>query len=463
MPLGAVCSLVLSTALAPQEPAAIEVIGPAGEPSRALREQLKKGEDDLILFDVGLGVREAVVNLHERWGAIEHERAGDLRALTRAIVERMGHPDDAARAAVGNVAGVAHAVLVAAAERDRLTADQLAEVADVEAAREGTIRFMPSPAPRDWRDARPRGGYARDSWGGELTALFRATVYLRTYLAAWPPELAACWRAQAAACAASPGADFATVEQAMTILFGCGARDPGLVEPAVAPDLVWLHAQQQPAASVQDRLSALFAAVPMREPKAMSDGVLRLCHELGAARASDPLFAALAPAQWQAKWLDAAMFAYAGLREVDCCVRAVGREKIPEAPRIVVEPLPEVWHALRWFDRRHTDLRAVRWPGDDKGGSWVDPVLDALALQQRGEDLPPKLHERLLHMLLWSFEAPDLLLGIATEIEGAGMVRRAMPQLVRVPVVWRGETKKALALRLFLEQERPGGKWEPVR
>lgn len=46
------------------------------------------------------------------------------------------------------------------------------------------------------------------------------------------------------------------------------------------------------------------------------------------------------------------------------------------------------------------------------------------------------------------------------EIEGgAGRVHRAEPQLVRVPIVWRGQTQRALALRLRVEGQRADGTW----
>jgi len=75
--------------------------------------------------------------------------------------------------------------------------------------------------------------------------------------------------------------------------------------------------------------------------------------------------------------------------------------------------------------------------------------------------VPAALNERLREHLLTAFGGADDGLETAMQIECMrGHVRRAVPQLVRVPIVWRGETKKALALRLFVEQQGPEGRWQ---
>lgn len=454
MLLLAACFVAVA-AVAPQEPPAIEVVGRARVPSPALLEQVKKGEDEFLLFDVGYGVREAVVHLHEEWGWCEGERADGLLALLAAMQERWAAGRDGEVTATTNVAAVAHALLLPAALRDELPPAQQAELREVEGGAAGTLRFAAGSPAVDWREARPRGGYASAWDDGEMAGLFRATVYLRAYLARWPAATSAIWRDSAAACrAAGVAPELAMVEAALPILFGATMGEHGLPAPAPSVDLAWLRAHKDERATVHDKLAALFAAVPMSKPAAMSDGVLRLCHVLACAAATDPLFGAMPAEQWRAKWVGAGSFAYVGLREVDSLMRCVGRELLRKPPQVVIEPLPEVWEALRWLERRHDDLRTVRHPETDwhEHGSWVDPVLEALAIQQRGEDLPQKLHDRLREMLLWSFDAPDLLLGTTTELEGvAAPVRRAEPQLVRVPIRWRGETKKALALRLSVE------------
>ena len=459
-------SPILSVAAAqqPQPPAAaaVEVVGPAAVPSFALLAQLKKGEDELVLFDVGYGVRKAVVQLHERWGHVEGERADGLRELLVAMRERWAGATDPDGQRAARVAAVAQGLLLGAAFRDPLPDPFGLELAEVEAGGAGTLRFLEVATPADWSDAVPRGGYAprHEAAPSDLAGLFRATVYLQCYFAAWPCAATTAWREQAAACRRSGAAPELTfVEKVLPILFGVGSSD-GMPQPGVAADLAWLRAQAQTGLA-HDVLPQLFAAVPMPAPASIADGVLRLCHELAGARPDAALFTALAPEQWQAKWRDAAAFAYVGLREVDPLMRCVGRERLPSA-RVVIEPLPRVWEALRWLARRSRDYWAVRSPDHDwhEGATWVDSVLEVLARQQRGEQVPPELEASLLRMLLESFDEPDTLAGTISHVDGVRTpLRRADPHFVRVPIRWRGEVKQALALRLYVEQQDAAGRW----
>ena len=98
-----VCSLAVFLATAPQQPATIEVIGPAREPSAALREQIAKGQDELLLFDVGCGVRQSVLGLHDVWREVEGTRWRAMRALLDAMQERCACCDDAAAKACADV------------------------------------------------------------------------------------------------------------------------------------------------------------------------------------------------------------------------------------------------------------------------------------------------------------------------------------------------------------------------
>ncbi|HEX6812323.1 MAG TPA: hypothetical protein VF384_11915 [Planctomycetota bacterium] len=466
MPLFAATLLALCIASAPQQPAVVEVIGPAPEPGVALRKQVEKGEDEFVLFDVAYGVREVTTNLHDLWGELETKRAEVMSDLMAAMQQRCAGRQDAASIACANVAAVAGALLASATKHTRarprpaLGPDQLAELRDVDAAAAGEQRYFPQRRAFDWKIAQPVGAYAHDRHGWEgMAALYRATIYLRAYSAAWPEDTSAVWCLHVAACRSADGvlaSDLGKLAAQMPILFGAGVDESGVLLPAGAPDLAWLAAHFAEPAPIEDKLAALFAEVPMPSPKALSDGVLRLCHELVIARPTDPLFGAMAPEQWQAKWRDAASFAYVGLREVDALARTFGRDDAPPAPTVVIEPLPAVWEALRWLERRRSLQPGDAW---QKGTSWIDPVIEALELQQKGEDLPVETNDHLRH-LLSRFGDKDRLLGTTTRIEGVpAQVRRGVPHLVRVPIRWRGETKKALALRLFVEQERPAGEW----
>ena len=458
MTILATCCIVLIAAT-PQEPVAVEVVGPARVPGDALREQLEKGADEFLLFDVNYGVREATGDLHELWARLESARAEGMRALLDRMPSECAEP----YAACANVAGVARALLAHPKEQPRqLEPSQRDELREVETAAKGSLRFLPAPLDQDWSIARPIGAYANERYGPDgIAGLYRATIYLRRYLEAWPEETRAAWGRLAASCrGSSPSAqiDLARVESQMPVLFGANVDSSGVLRPRDPPDRAWLRAHAADESRVDQKLAALFAAMPMSSPGSLSDGVLRLCHELTIAQPADPLFGAMDARQWRAKWRDAASFAYLGLREVDCLAVPYGRASEPPAPRVIVEPLPAVWEALRWLDRRIRDPR----PGDGwlLEPSWVDPVLDALALQQKGQDLPADLNDHLRLTLLRRFQGRDKLLGTTTQIEGCpGQVRRAVPQLVRLPIQWRGQTKKALALRLFIEQQGPDAGW----
>jgi hypothetical protein len=385
-----------------------------------------------------------------------------MTELLVAMQDRCSRRDDAAAKACANVAVVAAALLDPDRDRSGLTPAQRDELRDVEGAAAGSLRFLRQPDATEWSEARPIGAYERQQYA----PLYRATVYVRKYRRAWPEATRAAWREHAEALRAGDGSDLARAEAAWSMLFGVSLDASGAGELVSSPDRVWLVGHAGEAASAHEKLVALFTAVPMRLPAASSDGVLRLCHELAVARPTDPLFTALPAAQWQAKWRDAAAFAYVGQREIDGLAFGPCAATIPPAkPTVVVEPLPAVWQAVEWLLRRQEAVGDVLHPpaaGATRRARWITDVLAALRLQQKGEDLPAALEERLRDHLLSAFGGADDGLLTTIRIEGArGSLRRAVPQLVRVPIVWRGETKKALALRLFIEEQGPGGKWEP--
>lgn len=459
-----VCSLAVFMAPAPQQPATIEVIGPAREPSAALREQVAKGQDELMLFDVGCGVRQSVLGLHDVWREVESTRWRAMRALLAAMQERCGRGDDAAAKACADVVAVAAALLDPSRDRAGLTAAQRDELRDVEAAAAGSQRFLPEPVATDWSAARPIGAYAQEHG---YAPLYRATIYLRTYRSTWPRATHAAWQQHAEASRGGDSADLARAETAWSMLFGVALDASGVGEPVASPDRTWLARNAAVAAHAGEKLAALFAAVPMPAPRASSDGVLRLCHELAIACPTDPLFATMTALEWQTRWRDAAAFAYVGLREVDgLAFGPCAAEAAPPGPMVVVEPLPAVWEALAWLQRRNDAVRDVMHPraAGARRPPWIEDVLAALRLQQDGEDVSAPLNERLREHLLTAFGGADDGLETAMRIEGFHVnVRRAVPQLVRVPIVWRGQTKKGLALRLFVEQQAPDGRWQAAQ
>ncbi len=457
-------SLLATAAVGQQSapPTAVEVVGEARAPSAALLAQILKDHDELVLFDTGFGIRDAVVQLQCAWWDLEWKRAKALADLLAAMSERWRKTalEGPARDCAG-VAVVAGALLFS--DGAELPRDARAEFDEVHAGAAGSMRFRGERA-ADWADAKPRGVYAREGRGLDFPGLFRATVYLRRYLEQWPEAHREAWRAAAVACMATGAArEAGPCDTAMAQLFGAeplAAAVPAIIRPRDVRRLREAHAPRAPWIALQDVLR--FADAP--RPASVRDAVLALTHLLALQTAGDALFGELRAAQWQAKWLDAATFAYVGLREIDSIL--LPGPGIPEerrGPKVIVEPLPEVWAALQRIDRRLTAVSAVlRGNGAQARRSWLDDVVDGLAVQQRGEELPADLEKRLFEKLVHGFDEVDGVLGVPSQVEGIdGKLRRAVPRLVRVPIRWRGEAKTALALRLYVEHETAPGVWAP--
>ncbi|MBL8754297.1 MAG: hypothetical protein JNK15_13425 [Planctomycetes bacterium] len=276
-------------------------------------------------------------------------------------------------------------------------------------------------------------------------------------------ELRAAWAdAVAAASSEDPNAAAAAerFDRVWCTLFGEPGPWPWIPAGEIASDVAWL-VDRGPDGVALERLATWFR-IPVPDADHGRGAVLHLCHLLATAEPDDPLFFAMTAAQWRAKWLDAATFAYVGLREIDGLATLYGRNMGRRQPRVVVEPLPEVWRSLQAIAHAHERIAATaRGPGRTELRHWLDDVVEALAIQQRNEDLPQQLEARLFSTLLHGRAEQDSGLGSRTQIEGTrGEVRRAVPHLVRLPIRWRGETRWALALRLWIEQEVGAGEWQ---
>jgi hypothetical protein len=439
-------------------------VGPAHVPSRALRKQVREDQERVLFLDTSYGVRRAVIRLHECWGSVERRRHEVLSELLDSMRDALDAAGEDTRSLRG-VTMVARGLLDYLDEGEVLDAAERDELAEVQSGRSGRMRFLGEPVAHDWASAHPTGGYgAEGSFDGEddlFAGLFRVTIYLRSYLDAWPGPARSRFIELAHRLAdESEDSRFAEVERSWQILFGVDSIFPGLPGTIPAPDHGWLARRRDAPGEVDDVLPGMFEALPFDDPSSFADGMLHICHELSTARPADPVFSALPHRAWQQKWNDAAAFAYVGLREVDVASRISGLEPLPDDLRIVIEPLPEVWRAIRFVDLLDDELAALRFPGSNyaDGKSWVDPVLTALAIQQAGNELPPDLRDDLISLLLEAFDEPDLLLGTISEIEGLrSPVRRAVPRLVRLPIVWQGEVVQVLALRLFVEEVGEGG------
>jgi hypothetical protein len=133
-------------------------------------------------------------------------------------------------------------------------------------------------------------------------------------------------------------------------------------------------------------------------------------------------------------------------------------------PPVVIEPLPASFAALRELDRALCRIRPTRLPPRlverRTEAEWWTDLLAELDAQTRGADPDPQRQQRLFQVLLRQFDAADMLAGTESHLDGiAGSLRRAGPFLVRVPIRWHGETKHALALRMFVEHAAKPGAW----
>lgn len=440
-------------------PAQVEVLDSGSHPSEMLDRQIKKGEDDFVLYDSAFPIREAVVWMHRTWYEIERARREDLTKLLASMASHLGKPAEGPAADVASAVEVGRALL--AGSRDLPPGPARDELLEVLAGGRGRLRFTAPPSDWDCSLARPQGSYGLPAYAEQekFAGLFRATVYLRTYLGRWSAVQRDLYCATAKQCLDATSASRLPESDAkLRGLFGSGALAPGIPLADVAPDFAFFAANGKGAtAALQpwQLLGAMFSATVVEEPRSVRDHAINLAHTLAMQKADHEVFRPLGAHVWRAKWFDAAAFTYVGLREIDALYTEACDRSRQQKPRIVIEPVPAVWAAI-------ARLEAGLW-SLSRGPAWVqsaDPVLEALAVQQRGEDLTPEVEAMLLERLCIIFGTPDLSLGCVTSIEGLGRVRRAPVQLVRIPIQWRGVTRRALALRLHVERETESGDWQ---
>lgn len=420
------------------------------DPSTKLSEQLRKGEDELVLFDVGYLVYDLVTTAQRAWLEMEVARQKALDAALRQMAtDHISHGDATADAA--HVARVAIDLLTVA-DRDRLSLldDEAAEAASVRACGQGNLRFHPRHPAAGWSDCQPLGIYKAAN--RPPAALFVATVYLRQYLAAWPDEVKAQWRKAIEQLPEPLRAALSASDAQVAAFMGrpTALPMPGVPDIYAFPDALWLL--QQPSRAPWLQLQAMHAAILPREPASVRDAFLVVAHELATERSHSELLQALPAAAWQAKWQDAGQWLYLGLREIDALMAVSGESDRRGKPTVVVEPLPRTLAALRAATRMLT-------PGRDPLFSDLE---QALRDQEAGREVDAERQGRLLAALTTWFGMTDCASGATTRLPGIeGTMRRSRPYLVRMPVRWHGETRQALALRLFVEREAKPGNWEP--
>jgi hypothetical protein len=441
-------------------PAQVEVLAGPGPPSHLLETRIAKGIDDFVLFDVGCAAYGLLTELQGTWRLLEGERAAALRDVLPQLAGALAGSaaPDARRAA--HVARVAAALLGDEAELDQ---DEKAERETVLSGRRASSHFVPETREVEWRIAVPSGGYANANVGEELPQLFRASVYLRECLLAMPAPMRGDWNEALERCGKEQRDRLFAVGMEWFALFG----KPDTPIMSGVPGRYRLRDVERLAAT--DAASPWLALLDAHrevdaEPDAsVRDALLHATHVLATETSTDPLLAAMPMDRWQAKWRDTADWLYVGLREVDVLLAPFGGRLLRSQPTVVIEPLPASFAALRELDRALCRIRLTRLPSrvaQHSEAEWWQDLLAELDVQTRGADPDAERQQRLFTVLLRQFVASDMLAGTESNLGGIqGALRRAGPFLVRVPIRWRGETKHALALRMYVEHAPTPGKW----
>jgi hypothetical protein len=436
-----------------------------------LGRQIAKCCDGFVLVDIGCFANSIARSMRQHWQAIEWRRWQCFDHLLRDLQERFADSDTADARSCTAVAKVGLALLWNRRAVPDAPQPVLDELREVYAAGAGVLHFVPGQPPVDWADSVPRWPYAREgadeeSRLGSQPGLYRATVYLRCCVEHFTPRQRAVWDVVFTASVASePGIDPVRCHAALQLLLG-----PLPATPTGLPDMVAMCERfaapplDDAGSNAWEKIDRVVGRVEGPAPHTVRGAFLDLVHVLAGESADDTMLQSLAPKQWRRKWADAAACAYLGLYE-----RQGGLVGGPEAVsedghlprmRVLIEPALRSWQALRRVAELFEGMtREADCHGHDHLAE-IDDVLEALALQSRGEPPGRQLEHRVFAMMLAHFGAVD----VAEPVSVAGMsgaVRRAAPQLVRLPVRVAGRTVKALGFRWFVEHETGPGTWTP--
>lgn len=443
----------------------VEVLAGPGRPSSMLVEHLGQHAEEFVVFDLGLFVQLLVGDaLGGAWEHLEEERHRLLRAVLDRVVEGAtnGSVDDPlpgmARAAAALLTGGRQPI-------DRVPQPWQADARAVFAAAKGVTEWLPGKPAIDWRLATPQGAYDTKN-GANLPALFRATCYLRECLARLPKPLADEWRRRCNAVLDDElAAGCGRAAAAMTALLGVGAP----VMPGLIADLPLSAVRDRDLLSAVDgpwweRLAAAHGAESGGDCGGLRGSLLRVAHELATEVPAGTSASVFAPSAWSRKRLDLADYTYVGVREVDALAGVMGVLPDARRPQLLVEPLPRTLAALRvaideadrvWQEvdgsvGLFADVRAC-----------LDEVARLLEHQQAGSEPPLALLDSLWASLTHHFDEQDSRQGVEVRIDGIdGRLRRCGACLVRMPIVWRGDVKTAIAFQWCVEHEVAPGRWE---
>jgi hypothetical protein len=454
--ISSAASLLLAFAL----PAQVQVVAGPGPPSDMLEKQLGQGGDEFVLFDVGYAAYHVRTCVEMVWVILEGDRLKALHALLPQLSGVLAGSDDPHARRAAHVADVAAAL---AGIEVKLDGDETAERDTVVSGRVAPSRFVPETKDVDWRIATPIGAYGNKKMGEDKGQLFRVSVYLRECLLAMPAPMRGQWDAATERCDKDVRDRLAAVDVTWRKLFG----DP--VTPAMAGvpgRYSWRDVVRIAATTAGSPWLALLEAhseVDAKPDVSVRDAFVHATHVLATETSTDPLLAAMPMDLWHAKWRDTADWLYLGLREVDVLGEPASAHELTTRPTVLIEPLPASFAALRELDR--ASLLVLAGCGGEefakeREAKWWPDLLAELDAQTRGAAPDPGRQVRLLDVLLQQFDAVDMLAGTESNLDGiAGALRRAGPFLVRVPIRWRGETKHALALRMYVEHAPTPGKW----
>lgn len=455
--LHAAMAVATSCAGAAQAPR-FEVLSEPGQPSSLLTTHLEKHAEEFVLVDVGLWVSALVGDtLGGTWRRLEDERSRMLADLLLRIGERTKPP----RGPEDVLAGVCHvaAVLLHGDVANGLPEPWRSEfVAVCQGARAARSWARPSTEV-DWSIAVPDGAYANDAMRG----LFRTTIWLRESVQALPPDLAATWQ-QLVHDAMPTGSRqrIADIDSALGSLFGTG---PGPM-PLVIGGLQWADVADRVALAAASgpwwqRLQAVHRQAPTPRTD-LRTSIFGVAHELATEAPDDGWLDAWGSEGWRHRRLDLADFAYVAVREVEAIVGAPGVPPKAVRPRLLVDPLPRTFAALRAaFLVGVAAQRAVH--SGKRGERFASDMDDCLALlsHQRagtepGEELVARLWDRLQHA--FGMERADLP---EVRLEGIeGSLRRTQCRLVRIPIRWQGRDSSVVAFDWGVEHRGAENVWQ---
>jgi hypothetical protein len=449
--------------LTAQDTRPLEVLGRRDSPTSMLASHLAATPEEFVVFDIGLFAEVLLTRtLDNAWTGIERRRHRLWLDTLRAMLAnaRAALPDRARGLAQTGIA-----LLTAEKVDDEAVPDAWrGDLTGVRNTARNKQTWLPDAPEADWANARPNGRY--DDYP-ELRRLWQATIYMRASLPRLEPTERTAWQEAMTAVLAGPrGRQLARIDAIWTAMLGTTSTDPFAIG-AMAPGS---DRSQVPAGAAPwwERLAIAHRNAPA-ETKSLHGKLMQFAHELGTEEPTGASANVFAAAAWRHKRLDLADHVHVAVREVDGIRYPLAHSDTKTRPRLLVEPLPRSFAALRAAMQCAVDLAPlvddenVRIGLDAVDIAELDKVLRLLDHQQAGTDPPADLVDDLWTMLMGRFYGRVVPRSVTRLANVDGNVRRGGPQLVRMPITWQGQSKTALAFRWFVEHETSPGTWEGPR